>query len=386
MKHRTQVVNFRTSEFPLSGAFASFLLKARYTYINIGELFEYTTDILFHTVGVLTNRVDFTLVNVCCPFTHFSFGSLPAPPKEAWPNGKLLLLTFATSAATPYDALTVLEPNNVRHHSNHHTRWSHHSHRLDYVTVSVDLTLGDSLGLRYPKWNELQYIYNLIGGMTKSVIRRQTAYRPLGDGYEELHDGHSLIDLHARISAMPIKNLFTQIPYHLWVFNRHLWTFAPNVLPQRLLTPRATMYFFMYLHSIVRKSPRVHGDVTMKRLGLTHGANEGILEVLTKSVVNMVQLIKTPGDRQFSDLELLAPAMIKALLSDGEATLPRMADHREQMTQQTRTLVADLQSRENDLGYLFLPPQETARKLMLEDLNYIDTLETAMAYPPRSMP
>lgn len=382
MKHRSQVVNFRTSEFPLSGSFASFLLKAQYTYIDIGEIFEYLTDILFHhTTGVLTNRVDFTLVNVFCPFNSFSFGQLPPPPKAVWPSGKSLVFTFSTSARDPYDEYSLVLRDSVLHLSNNHTRWSHYSEGTDYVTISIDLTRGNELGIHSPKFNELQYIYNLIGGMTKSVIRRQTAYRDLNDSYEDLHSSYSLVDLHSRIYSMPIKNLFTQIPYHLWVFNRHLWQMAPNVLPQRLITPQFGLYYFMYLHSVVHHTPRRNGDVTMRRLGLLPNHSEGLLELLRKSVLNLVQMIKTPGDRDLSDLELLAPAVIQSLLIDGIATIDSSTDYRNVLAESTRMLIEDLQARENDLGYLFMPPEETARKLLLEDLRYIDMLEGAMQYP-----
>lgn len=382
MEHRSQVVNFRTSEFPLSGSFASFLLKSQYTSMNIGELFEYLTDILFHhTTGVLTNRVDFSLVNVFCPFNRFSYGKLPPPPKTTWPTGKCLVFTFSTSAHDPYDRYSTVRRDTVRHLSNMHTRWSHHPESLDYVSISIDMTLGNEYGIHSPKFNELRYIYNLIGGMTKSVIRRQTAYRDLNDSYEDMHASYSLIDLHSRISSMPIKNLFTQIPYHLWVFNRHLWQLAPNIIPQRLITPQAAMYYFMYLNGVVRKQPRTNGDVTMHRLGLLPNRSEGILELLRKSVLSFVQMIKTPGDVQLSDLELLAPAVIQALMLDGNATIDSSSNYRQMLIGSTRMLIEDLQARENDLGYMFLPPEETARKLMLEDLDYIDMLESAMAFP-----
>jgi hypothetical protein len=351
------------------------------TYINIGDLFEYVADLLWHTTGVLTNRVDFTLVNAFSPFTGFSYGSHPIPPKLAWPTGKSLILTFAISAIDPYTETTELKLNQTARLSNKHTRWSYRDGAQDYVSISVDTTVGAELGIRYPKFNELQYIYNLIGAMSKSMVRRQTVYRSPNESYEELHESYSLVNLHSRIFNMPIKNLFNQIPYHLWVFNGNLWRLAPNVIPQRLITPQAALYFFMYLSDVTRFS-RCVGDVTMKRLGLELGTTEeGIVGLLTKSVLNMVQMIKTPGDRDLSDLELLAPAVLQALLITGSSTIKTRSSYRADLIASTKMLIEDLQARENDLGHLFMPPRETARKLILEDRNYIRMIENAMVFP-----
>lgn len=381
MIHRTQRVSFRTSEFPLSGGFLQSLLKPRYLNINIGDLFEYLADQLKNVVGALKSPIDFTLVNVCSPFTKFSHGYYNEPPTFALPNGKAIVFTFLTRAEKHTEQ--IIRRRWVRSPSNSVRRWGFDGHAGDFVSISLDMTQGDEYGCAHPGPNELQYIYNLIGAMTKSFARRQGSYLPIERSYQDFHSLLSLRDMYSEYYRMPLKQLFQQAPYHLWVFNYHVWEYAPNLLPQRTITPAAAMYYFMYLNGVVPLMSRRPNDVTMKRLGYTGTkiADDGIAGILSSSVLRMVQMMKTPGDIQLTDDEILAPAVINAFLTTGKPQLSRTREYMGDAIDGMKKLITDVQSRENELGYLFLPPDETARKIMRTDIIWRDRIRSAMLYP-----
>lgn len=386
MFHRQQKTNFRVTEFSESGAFLHSLLKDKYTHINIGELFEYVADSLWHTVGATTDRVDFTLINVCSPFTRYSHGYSVEPPLAARPAGKSLIFTFAIKSTRTYSG-RVFNRRHVRHNSNSLTKWGLNFNCNDFVSISVDMTQGEEWGTNSSRLFELQYIYNLIGPMTKSLMRRQTQYETSDRDYEDAHSKRSLADFHSELYRMPLKQLFLQVPYHLWVFNYHIWEYAPNVLPQRTITAQAAIYFFMYLNSAVPKQPRRSGDVTMKRLGLMsddmgNALNDsGIVGILASSLISFIQRIRSSDGTDLSDLELLAPAVLRQFLDVGDTQITTGFDAKVKMHVANTMLTADLYSREKDLGYLFMPPKEVAANILRQDQNWRAMINDAMKYP-----
>lgn len=372
MIHRKQLTNFRTSEFSLSGGFLHSLLKPKYLNINVGELFEYIADSLWHVVGALNDSVDFTLVNVCSPFTKFSHGYLPPPPSKAWPTGKAMVFTFAVRNRRTY-VNQIFNSNSVRRHSNSVTHFGFGYNNRDFVSISIDMQQGSEWGCAYPKSNELQYIYNLIGAMTKSFVRRQTAYLTAEKDYEDVHSLIDLYDIHIRLYRMPLKQMFLTVPYHLWPFNYHVWEYAPNILPQRILTPTVALYYFMYLNDAVSKLPRTTADVTMTRLGLDRNAttvlDDGIAGHLASSLIQLVSSIRTP-DVQLTDNELLAPAVLNAFFKTGSTQLSTRKGYMGNIIQSFKDLMRTLQGRENEAGALLLPAKQTALKLLTQDRNW----------------
>lgn len=366
--HRQQAINFRNSPWPQSGGFLhSLVSKTSYNNINIGELFEYLADALYTTVGALNDSVDFTLINVCSPFTGFSHGSVPAPDVLFRPKGKALVFTFAIRSIRSYYGV-VPHGSKVHRNSNAITKWGLDYQCRDFVSVSVDMVQAEEWAVTACKMYELQYIYNLIGAMTKSLIQHRVLYRADDESYDDLQSMVDNRQLYSRLYRMPLKQLFTTIPYHLWPFNYHVWEYCPNVLPQRLITPQVALYFFMYLQSIRNNELSVLGDLRMKRIG-------GILQMLTKSLLNMVQEVKTPtNDRNVDDIDLLAPAVLSRFIQNGTPQMDTGFGWRERAEEDRLNLTIDLQQSQNDLGPIFLPADQTARKILYADLNWRNSL------------
>lgn len=384
MYHREQTQNFRTNEAPLGGSFYSFLLRPRFQYLNVGDLLEYVVQHLWTLTGVRTNRVDFTLVNVCSPFTKYSHGSTNAPPRSVWPRGPLLILTFATSIMQRYDEPDYekkIKSSNARFHDNNTTQWSPVRGQIDFVSISVDLQTAHDLGLQQPKSNELEYIYNLIGPATKSIMRNQPKYSP-SVGYEDVHERLNLKAVHDRVYALPVPVLFRQIPYHLWAFSGELWRRAPNLIPQRLITPALALYYFMYLKDDIGFNSRCSGDVGMKRLGLLPGKKAGILGHIASSVLSFSQLIKSPNVGPMDSHELLAPSIMSALLRKRSARLIRRSNTKVILAEDVRTLVAVMAETELESERMLFPPDEVAFNLMAEDTEYIEAVGGVLGIEP----
>lgn len=380
MIHRNQQTSFRTTEFSLSGGFLHSLLKSKYLNINVGDVFEYLVDTLWHTVGAMNNAVNFSLVNVFSPFTNFSHGNLPPPPKSAWPTGKALVFTFAVRNRFSY--VDAFDPKTVRRRTNFVTHFGDGFNNQDYISISVSMEQGKDWGCSTAHANELQYIYNLIGAMTKSFVRRQNAYKTADEDYEDVHSLLKLTDMHSRFYRMPMKQMFLQVPYHLWVFNYHVWEYAPNILSQRLITPTVALYYFMYLNDAVSLIPRVHNDVTMQRLGfdptsITKVLDDGIMGHLASSIIQLVQNLRTT-DVQLTDKELLAPAVLDAFFKNGSTQLSTRPEYMGDIMESFKDLLQTLKN-QKDVGMVLLPAKDVARRLLFQDTNWRNTATTALS-------
>lgn len=372
-RHRNQTVNFRQSAFPLNGQAVPFLFKTRYQSLNVGDLFEFLADCLWNLTAVRTDSLNFTLVNVTSPFAGFSHGSSPPPPELARPFGKALLLTFATSSpfTVTQAAVQNIRRTDVRRRAVHITQWGPDGGQ-DYVTIAVNGQPAHDLGLVNLQPNQLQYIYNTIGVLTKSFMTRQTKYQAGTDNYSEFHGRFNLHALRSRLGRMPLPHLFRTVPYPLWPFSIPLWTMAPNMIPQRCITPEVALYYFMYLRPILSVAANVVGDVKVRRLGLNTENADGIAGHLSDSIMNFVQMVKTPGDTQLTHRELLAPAVIQSFMMNGTGDLECGSNYLNSMSTDALKFATSLSAA--DLGSLFLPADLAAARIMRQDSNFADTL------------
>ena len=128
------------------------------------------------------------------------------------------------------------------------------------------------------------------------------------------------------------------------------------------------------LRGDIALQPRCSNDVGMARLGLKSGKKRGILGHLSSSILELTQLVKTRGDRELDTRQLLAPAVISALLRTDRADVVSGAYYRQDLHAQTTALVEHLSRVENDLGSIFFPPDEVALTLLTGDLDYITQL------------
>jgi hypothetical protein len=361
MKYRKQQVNFRTSEFPMAASAFNFLLSPRFNSFDTGELFDFVMSTLFSTTGVRTNRVDFTLVNVSSPFSNFSHGFYPTPHISTWPSGKALIFTFAIAEAPQY---TNIVCQTISRMSNHCTRWTYGSGSSDFVSVSIDQSQAHEWGLLNLQPYQLFHLYNVVGAMTKNVIRRQSSYIE-NSSYEDMHSDLNLVDMHDRYFAMPLKRLFTSVPISLWGFNKYIWAQAPQLLMMRLITPQLALYYFMYIANSIVPRSATHGIPFRKRLGTV--GTLGIVAHLSDSALNLVQLIKSPSDNEFSAKELLAPTVLTELISSGRPQISGFSrKYRQEFSESTNYLVQQFSDKPDVYG-LLMPADKCAVLLLNAD-------------------
>ena len=378
MFYRKQIPNFRDSEFPMSASAVPFIFQNRFTSFNSGELFDFLATTLWSLTGVRTNSIDFSLVNVTCPFNGFSHGSCRAPHLSTRPTGKAAIFTFAITYKQEYD--NEIEVDFVMRNQNCVTRWStqQDSAHADFVSISVNQVQAHLWGLTNLQMYQLMHLYNVIGGLTKSILRHQKSFI-LEENYEERHAGLNLVDMHDRYFAMPFKRLAESVPIVFWCFNRTVWELAPQILMQRLITPQVALYWFMYLADDQRVMSGKKGTCLYERLGLLSNDDGGVCDMMETSVFNMVSMIGSPHDTDFTSSELLAPIVLSQLLNGIGSKLSGFSrEYLSEFAVITRELVA-LLSLHPEILPRMLPADVTARHLMNVNRsatrNYIKSLQ-----------
>jgi len=138
----------------------------------------------------------------------------------------------------------------------------------------------------------------------------------------------------------------------------------------------------MFLRETVSLANNVVGDIKAKRFGFSP-SRDGILGHISDSLINFIQMIKTPGDTQLSVNEFLAPALLQSLMVSGKAELYTGADYARRFSEDSLKFAQSLNvaSLKGELSSLFMPPNAVALKLLSEDQRYANTLLSAITLP-----
>lgn len=247
MKHRSTPYNFKLEVLPISGGTLSALVRSDYHYLNVGKIFdEFIAPALYNTPLVFARREPFTLVNVCCTHSGQSYGYLERPPKDARPLACTWLFTFAMSSDEYTEAdevgYTSLRWINTR-------VWGHKASK--FITIGVPHTDAMNYGLKYDMLTP-KIAYFMLGAISKSFVRNHRYWVDSGNpdfdyenSYRKLHPAI----LHSSLYMQPLANFVTRNPYHLWVFNRHVWYSAPHLLSEKHITPSSLLYILLYIRA-----------------------------------------------------------------------------------------------------------------------------------------
>jgi hypothetical protein len=268
MKHRQTPYNFKLEVLPLSGGTFSALVRSQ--YVDVGTLFDtYIAPALYSTPKVFSAREPFTLVNVTCTHAGVSFGYLETPPKEAQPLACTWLFTFAISDEQ-YTHLSKVGYTSLRWIN---TRvWGQKSSK--FITIGIPHTQSQYLGLKYDSLTP-RIVYFLIGCISKSFVRQHKYWNPNITDYEGSYKAFNLPMVHSGFYMQPMYNFMSRTPYHLWVFNRHIWLSAPNMLSAKHITPTTMLYILMYI--------RVDNGM------LTKVVEDKVLDYLENSLLSTLQ-------------------------------------------------------------------------------------------------
>lgn len=262
MKHRQSPYDFELEVMPLgTGAFASLI---RNQYFDAGTLFQTIAPILYRTPGFTAGKFWFTLLNVTCTHTGFSFGVCDAPPKTVLPLACVYYFTFALKYKR-YDASTHITDNSLR--GINVRAWGHKG--TDYITIGVSHNDAQELGLKYDMLTP-RNLYYTLGMLTKSFALRHKYF---------IQDYSALYTMPLEVARssyymMPLYSFVRNQSYHLYPYNRHVWASAPHLLCKEHITFETLLYFALYIRNTARLLPEVENL---------------ILDKLHESITNLAQ-------------------------------------------------------------------------------------------------
>ncbi len=363
MHHREQVPSFRLREWPLGQASLPWLMLPKYSDINIGDLFEYLSQVIW-TTPYAVNPVHFTLVNVFSPFTGYSHGYLPPAPSETWTPNSHLIFTFAISPETYYDYTASIPRQLI--YSKHiwvKTWNSKISGRPMWLNIGINPILAERWKLKTLYANDLQYVYNMIGMMTKSLTRRHKYYQ--ADGDAQTYD-YSTTNLVEATTTSSIIDMSLHVEYKYWCFNKMMWKMAPNLFSTKMMTPELALWYVMNVNTKASMiTQRVPGDRRLNALGLA--GDDGVVQQISRSLLSFIQSVNAPGDQQLSALDLIAPALIGSLVYSGTPKVEASRDYVRELNESCASLIRAFSSSADKLGQLLVPPDSAALKLLVGD-------------------
>ena len=252
MNYRHAPYDFELEVLPVSsGTLASII---RNQYVDIGNLFEFIAPLLYKTPGFRSGKNWFTLVNVTCTHTNMSYGACTAPAAANAPQSCTWLFTFALNAAR-YDSSSVVTFSSLR--AINMVAWGTRDGK--FLTIGVTHNQAGDFGLRYDMMTP-RYAYYMVGALTKSFAvnnRYMTVNVDYGSTYEHLQPSIMYSSLYMK----PLYNLMMRTPYHLWVYNRHVWASAPHLLSVKHITVDTLLYFCLYIRRTAKLLPAVEAKV-----------------------------------------------------------------------------------------------------------------------------
>lgn len=259
MSYRHVPYDFELEVLPISsGALAATI---RNQYIDIGNLFEWMAPLLYKTPHFKSGKNWFSLVNVTCTSSEFSYGVCDSPDPDNAPQACTWLFTFALNAAR-YDSSSVVTFSSLR--GINMVAWGNRDGT--FLTIGTTHHQAQEFGLRYDSLTP-RHVYYLLGAVTKSFAvnnRFMTSEPDYRQRYARLLP--SLMK--SSMYMIPLYNMMSRTPYHLWVYNRHIWASAPQLLSVKHITVETLLYFCMY----VRRTSRLLPAVEEKVLDMFHSS------------------------------------------------------------------------------------------------------------------
>lgn len=347
--HMQQKVNFRIKEVPTPSVVA-WLFKSEYIDMQVGALFEHIAMQLFQTPLAMTSKVDFTLVNVLATDLHQSAGFLPMPPPpDGMPDtSPRLVFTFAIRQDLDYFGKPVQRQFK--------STWVNTFNvvafrRPQFINVSVPVTLAGQWGLTGMTWTRVQYLYYIIGAMTKAFVRRNRYYTMGDEPYQYGSDLRRTMRYWGLISGLPFSRLASAVPYNYWAFNRQVLSGQANILSSRHITPEMVLY--MVLSGSL-------GDYSY----FTTENQQRFVDIVSESITLFVQNAATTGDVQVTAIDMIVPAMLFVELDPMVTHVTSFGSAYDRLYDLTVLWSELLEPHTEQLSSILMPPRATAERLM----------------------
>lgn len=287
MKHRYAPFEFSLEVQPLSSGAMERVLHNNKT--DVASLFDFIAPLLFDTPGFRAGKFWFTLLNVTCTFTKFSYGISPPPPENVRPVTATWHFTFALSH---YGYGSNFKANKRSMRGVQAMAWGQRRSN-EFITISTTHYQASQMRIAYDSFTP-EWLYYLIGMMTKSFALYSKFFQD-GADFSTLYLGKNQNMLRSQYHMMPIYNLVNRQPYHVWVFNRHVWSLGAKLISVNHITPETILYMCKNIRQVGTLSAQVeeklvdkiHESITdtMQRRSRNEAPTE-IAQVLYTALVN----------------------------------------------------------------------------------------------------
>jgi hypothetical protein len=253
MKFRHSPHDFSVDTLPISIGELDRVL--RNVQADVGSIYDIVTPILYNMPGFRAGKFWFSMVNVTCTHTGFSYGLLPPPPDKAYPLSGTWHFTFALG---PSGYSSNVVPGHISLRGINAIAWGH-ARSNEFITISTTHYQAEQLNIKYDALTP-QWLYELLGPMTKGFAIRNRFYST-DSTYASLYESQDLDMLRSKWHMMPLSNVVRNVPYHLWVFNRHVWSLAPRLISFKHITPVSLHYMCQNVRSIGKLPSVVETEV-----------------------------------------------------------------------------------------------------------------------------
>lgn len=252
MKYTHSAHDFSVDILPISPGELERLL--RMTKASVGVLREFLCDLLFDIPGVQASKFWFTLVNVTCTHTGFSYGLAEPPPEKVRPLAATYLFTFDLRGAGYIEDSV---PSKIVRRGLDTVLWGNKS--VQFVTIGVTHRQTLDWVLGYNRFAP-QVLYYLLGTLTKNfILNRRFAS---DTNYESMYSTWNLTTLRAKWLMTPLYSLLRYAEYPRLVFNRTVWSFANNLLSPKHITTESLLYMCRHVKQ-VSKLPKQLEDLVV---------------------------------------------------------------------------------------------------------------------------
>lgn len=252
-------------------------------------------------------RPHFSLLNAVNTFNGFSCGYSDVPPQQFWPANHQLVFTFSLSV-DDYDTYED-EPDVHLNMSNNISVWGIQD--IKFLSIGMTSVKATELGLTAMFHFDLQYLYNIVGAITKNIaVFNQFDMFKSEIVYPKTHDVYA-----GQYLKRSVRNLFETVPYKYWIFSDMLWRLAPNVFNHNMVNADSAEYFFRYCTRSFKNVAQNDGSrITI--FGLNCQATSGITALLRSSVLSFLQNVKSDEFTFDEESDYLAPLVLMAMIND----------------------------------------------------------------------
>lgn len=365
MAHRNMPNSFKLSPWSGVKGAASSIFKVDYEDTEILPIVEYALKELNDIQYPLVKSDNFALVNVYNPDTRHSCGYAEKPHVDLIKPMTGLVLTFQMMPRpfrkTPdkvytnqFDDFTMLWGRTLRE-------------LTSCVTISVPKSITKHVKLRLNHTEDLQYICNILGIITKNFVQYPTYANRLGQKY--LEPNLEIDTLYSKYFQATLRTTFKNVSREYWAYNKDVWREAPNLIGTDHINDTFNGYFVLHLLPLV--------DADYGHAGkYLHSTHKGYLrDYLVRGVNDFMTVVRSksvgkPSKPMYSVMHLMSKAYnFNGFGSDGRYDL--VAD-------MLLKLYGNLDLDEvykQKLGNLFSSHNKVVESLLYPDAKFIDSIE-----------